>query len=243
MARLLVERGAWFDIFIAVGLRDAALVERCLRDDPEALDHRTGRASTPSRTTARRAATREEIGDRRGDIYRWVFDHNISAIEAAAPARLRRHRRAAARVTRRPRSGCSPRARRRIAPPPRPSSRRIRASSPASAPRPDAAHRRQGARQRHRGRRADARPRLRCARDRARQRRRAPLGGLPRQRRDGAAAAAAIGRRSVSADATYDATALEQVPFMARRQGWQRQQRGLRDDGAAICVDAGERRA
>lgn len=41
VTRLLVERGAWFDIFIAVGLGDAALVERCLREDPEALDHRT----------------------------------------------------------------------------------------------------------------------------------------------------------------------------------------------------------
>src|SRR5262245_53132598 len=35
VARLLVDRGAWFDIFLAVGLRDAALVERCLREDPE----------------------------------------------------------------------------------------------------------------------------------------------------------------------------------------------------------------
>lgn len=41
VTRLLVQRGAWFDIFIAVGLRDAALLERCLSDDPEALDHRT----------------------------------------------------------------------------------------------------------------------------------------------------------------------------------------------------------
>src|SRR5262249_30228434 len=29
------------------------------------------------------AATVEEIGDRRGDVYRWVFGHNVSAIEAA----------------------------------------------------------------------------------------------------------------------------------------------------------------
>src|SRR5688572_27844967 len=41
VARLLVDRGAWYDIFVAVGLRDRALVERCLADDPEALDHRT----------------------------------------------------------------------------------------------------------------------------------------------------------------------------------------------------------
>jgi hypothetical protein len=31
----------------------------------------------------KRAATRDEIGDRRGDIYRWVFDHNASAIDVA----------------------------------------------------------------------------------------------------------------------------------------------------------------
>jgi Ankyrin repeat len=83
VARLLVERGAWFDIFIAVGLRDGALVERCLREDPEALDHRTWQGRYTVAHNGKRAATREEIGDRRGDIYRWVFDHNISAIEAA----------------------------------------------------------------------------------------------------------------------------------------------------------------
>jgi hypothetical protein len=82
VARLLVERGAWFDIFIAVGLRDAALVERCLREDPEALDHRTWQGKY---TTAHkgRPSTPEEIGDRRGDTYRWVFGHNVSVIDAA----------------------------------------------------------------------------------------------------------------------------------------------------------------
>ena len=83
MARLLVERGAWFDVFIAIGLRDPARVERCLRDDPEALDHRTGQGKYSVAHDGKRAATRDEIGDRRGDIYRWVFAHNISAIEAA----------------------------------------------------------------------------------------------------------------------------------------------------------------
>ena len=83
VARLLVERGAWFDIFVAIGLRDAALIERCLHDDPEALDHRTGQGKYAVAHDGKRAATREEIGDRRGDIYRWVFDHNISAVEAA----------------------------------------------------------------------------------------------------------------------------------------------------------------
>ena len=84
VTRLLVKRGAWLDIFIAVGLRDAALVERCLRDDPAALDHRTWQGKYIVAHTGRRAATREEIGDRRGDIYRWVFGHNMSAVDAAA---------------------------------------------------------------------------------------------------------------------------------------------------------------
>lgn len=82
VTRWLVDRGARFDMFIAVGLRDAALVERCLRDDPEALAHRTWHGKY---TTAHqgRASTPEEIGDRRGDIYRWVFGHNVSALDAA----------------------------------------------------------------------------------------------------------------------------------------------------------------
>jgi ankyrin repeat protein len=84
VTRLLVEHGAWCDIFIAVGLRDVALVERCLRNDHESLDHRTGQGKYAVAHNGKRAATREEIGDRRGDIYRWVFDHNISAVEAAA---------------------------------------------------------------------------------------------------------------------------------------------------------------
>ena len=82
VARWLVDRGAWFDIFIAVGLHDAALVERCLRDDPDALAHRTwhGKYTVVHQG---RPSTREEIGDHRGDIYRWVFGHNLSAIDAA----------------------------------------------------------------------------------------------------------------------------------------------------------------
>jgi len=83
VTRLLIDRGAWFDIFIAVGLRDAALVERCLRDDPEALDHRIWHGKYTVAHNGKRAATREEIGDRRGDVYRWVFDHNASAFDVA----------------------------------------------------------------------------------------------------------------------------------------------------------------
>ena len=64
-------------------MRDVALAERCLRNDRDALDHRTGQGKYAVAHNGTRAATREEIGDRRGDIYRWVFDHNISAVEAA----------------------------------------------------------------------------------------------------------------------------------------------------------------
>ena len=82
VVRMLVDRGAWFDIFIAVGLRDAALVQRCLREDPEALDHRTWQGKY---TTAGvdRPPTPAEALEHRGDIYRWVFGHNVSALDAA----------------------------------------------------------------------------------------------------------------------------------------------------------------
>jgi hypothetical protein len=83
VTRLLVANGAWFDIFIAVGLRDAVLAQRCLRDDPDALNHRTWHGKYRVVHDGRRAATREEIGDHRGDIYRWVFGHNVSALDAA----------------------------------------------------------------------------------------------------------------------------------------------------------------
>lgn len=83
VARVLIERGAWFDIFIAVALRDPALVERCLRDDPNALDHRTWHGLYTVAHDGYRAATREEIGERRGDVYRWVFGHNVSALDVA----------------------------------------------------------------------------------------------------------------------------------------------------------------
>ena len=83
VTRLLLARGAWFDIFIAVGLRDPALVERALREDPEALDHRTwhGKYTTVHNS---RPLSKGEIGDHRGDVYRWVFDHNVTALDVAA---------------------------------------------------------------------------------------------------------------------------------------------------------------
>ena len=55
-----------------------------MRDDPDALDHRTWHGKYTVAHNGTRGATREEIGDRRGDIYRWVFGHNVSALEAAA---------------------------------------------------------------------------------------------------------------------------------------------------------------
>jgi ankyrin repeat protein len=84
VTRLLIERGAWVDIFMAVGLGDAALVERCLRDDPEALEHRTwhGRYRIGRDDHGAPAHARSDAG--RGDIYRWVFDHNVSALDVAA---------------------------------------------------------------------------------------------------------------------------------------------------------------
>jgi ankyrin repeat protein len=83
VTRLLLARGAWFDIFMAVALRDRALIERCLREDPDALDHRTwhGKYTTVHHG---RPSSKEEIGDHRGDIYRWVFDHNVTALDVAA---------------------------------------------------------------------------------------------------------------------------------------------------------------
>lgn len=97
VARFLVDRGAWIDIFLAVGLRDAALVERCLAIDPPALDHRTwqGLYRTVPPLVMIPAEERARL---RGDIYRWVFGHNVSAMDAARllgfndlVALLRRH--------------------------------------------------------------------------------------------------------------------------------------------------------
>jgi ankyrin repeat protein len=84
VVRFLIARGAWVDIFMAVALCDPALVERCLREDPEALDHRTWHGKYTVAHDGKRPSTREEIGDRRGDVYRWVFGHNVSALDVAA---------------------------------------------------------------------------------------------------------------------------------------------------------------
>ena len=152
VTRLLVERGAWFDIFIAVGLRDAALVERCLRDDPDALDHRTWHGKYTVVHDGKRPATREEIGDHRGDTYRWVFGHNMSAIDVATQLgyadivdQLLRHASPAQQLV----AACAtgrPRGRRstRRGPP---------GARPHAHARSDATDLRQGARERHGGRR------------------------------------------------------------------------------------------
>ena len=84
VARLLISRGAWFDIFAAIGLRDSALVKRSLAEDPQALEHRIGQGKYQVAHNGTKPATPEEIADRRGDVYRWVFAANISALEAAA---------------------------------------------------------------------------------------------------------------------------------------------------------------
>ena len=83
VTRLLIERGAWFDIFIAVGLRDLALIERSLHEDAAALDQRTWHGKYRVVNVGERPATRDEIGDHRGDIYRWVFNHNVTALDVA----------------------------------------------------------------------------------------------------------------------------------------------------------------
>lgn len=84
VARELAGRGAWVDIFIAVALRDPTLVDRCLAEDPEALDHRTwhGKYELPRKSDG--APVAAVPADCRGDIYRWVFDHNVTALDVAA---------------------------------------------------------------------------------------------------------------------------------------------------------------
>lgn len=84
VTRFLVERGAWFDIFIAVALRDAALIDQCLRDDPEALDHRTGHGRYGVPRTSQGVPVAHALAASRGDMYRWVFDHNVTAMDVAA---------------------------------------------------------------------------------------------------------------------------------------------------------------
>jgi ankyrin repeat protein len=83
VTRYLVECGARVDIFMAVALGDRARVARSFVEDPDALNHRIGDGQFRVRHDGKRAATPEEIGDGRGDIYRWVLGHYLSPIEVA----------------------------------------------------------------------------------------------------------------------------------------------------------------
>jgi len=83
VARFLVDRGAWYDIYLAIGLRDRSRVEQALRDDPGALDHRTWHGKYVVAHHGSRASTPEERDGLRGDIYRWTFGHNLSPLDVA----------------------------------------------------------------------------------------------------------------------------------------------------------------
>ena len=84
VVRYLISRGASVDIFMAVALRDHALVDRCLQDDPAALDSRINEGRFRVRHDGAHASTPEAIGDGRGDIYRWVLGHYLTPIEVAS---------------------------------------------------------------------------------------------------------------------------------------------------------------
>ena len=84
VARFLIARGASVDIFMAVALRDRALVGRCLQEDPAALDARINEGRFRVRHDSAHASTPEAIGDGRGDIYRWVLGHYMTPIEVAS---------------------------------------------------------------------------------------------------------------------------------------------------------------
>lgn len=75
VARHLVERGAWYDIFLAVALGDVERAERCYQADPACLGYRIGEGLYRVRHNGRAAATPEQIGDGRGDVYRWSLPH------------------------------------------------------------------------------------------------------------------------------------------------------------------------
>ena len=82
--RYLIDRGATVDIFMAVALRDRELVERSLKEDPGVLDARINEGRFRVRHDGAHPSTPETIGDGRGDIYRWVLGHYMTAVEVAA---------------------------------------------------------------------------------------------------------------------------------------------------------------
>jgi len=83
VARFIVGRGAWYDIYLAIGLSDRTLVEQALRDDPGALDHRTWHGKYVVAHRGSHPSTPEQRRGLRGDIYRWTFGHNLSPLDAA----------------------------------------------------------------------------------------------------------------------------------------------------------------
>ena len=84
VVRDLIDKGATVDIFMAVALRDRHLVDRCLKDDPGALDARINEGRFRVRHDGAHPASAEAIGDGRGDIYRWVLGHYMTPVEVAA---------------------------------------------------------------------------------------------------------------------------------------------------------------
>jgi len=84
VVRYLIARGASIDIFMAVALRDRALVDRSLDEDPAALDSRINEGRFRVRHDGAHPSTAEVIGDGRGDIYRWVLGHYLTPVEVAS---------------------------------------------------------------------------------------------------------------------------------------------------------------
>jgi len=84
VVRDLIARGASIDIFMAVALRDRALVDRSLDEDPAALDSRINEGRFRVRHDGAHPSTAEAIGDGRGDIYRWVLGHYLTPVEVAS---------------------------------------------------------------------------------------------------------------------------------------------------------------
>ena len=84
VARCLIGSGATVDIFMAVALRDRPLVDRCLQEDPGALDSRINEGRFRVRHDGAHPSTPEAIGNGRGDIYRWVLGHYLTPVEVAS---------------------------------------------------------------------------------------------------------------------------------------------------------------
>src|SRR5262245_56062041 len=88
VVRYLIERGATVDIFMAVALRDRALVERCAcAKIPRRSTNGSARGNSASGTRARvRRRRRKSVT---ADIYRWVLGHYLTSLEVARGAAAR----------------------------------------------------------------------------------------------------------------------------------------------------------